>query len=55
MMSGHVMKSVLRQLLAVLIYLGMCHTCATCVCAGETYHVDAVKGQDASSGLGPDQ
>ena len=49
MIGYHIMKRQLRHLLAIMICLG------TCVCAGETYYVDAINGHDASSGLGPDR
>jgi hypothetical protein len=55
MIGGPIMKRTLRQLLAVSIYLGLCHACSPWACAAETYYIDAVNGQDTSSGLSPGQ
>ena len=48
------MKRVWRQIRALLVCVGVCHVCVSWSYAGQTYYVDAVKGQDAHSGLSPD-
>ena len=49
------MHRVLRQLLFACICLGTSQLLVTCVYAGNTYHIDALVGDDVNTGLSPIQ